>query len=568
MASAISENPNASLSTIMVIVNNRISELVSQSNVTQLFTLDSNGDGLINASDTLFNELRVWTDTNLNGQVDLGELAALYRYGINNISVTPQSKDYTIAGNKVTASAYFTRVGYDIRFTAKLHDVQFAYNPDGIKIEQPGNGTTKFNYENKPDIVFADGTDQAIDLTIDPNTAYSVTGGKGNDKLTVLANSTQGAVLSGGDGNDKLIGSKGNDILTGGAGSDTLEGGAGDDILTIDKADNLSNIKGGDGVDVLIIEGDGDIALNLNTLGVEVVTGNSGNNTFTAPGNTAVVISGGDGNDAITGGTGNDLLSGGAGNDQLQGGGGADILNGEAGNDTLNGGAGIDILIGGLGDDIYPVDSTTDTITELAEQGIDTIQSSISFSLANLTHLENLTLTGTANLNATGNTANNNLKGNSGNNKINGGVGADTLTGGAGADTFIFQFGQSGLFASDRLLDFAIGTDKIDLLTQGGQAIKAPTKFTRAADSTTTSLATLATQVFTDADGAASGNQPLAINSAALVKVTTGAIASTYLWVNDGTAGFQASNDLLMNITGLSGTLPALGAIAVNSFFA
>jgi hypothetical protein len=51
------------------------------------------------------------------------------------------------------------------------------------------------------------------------------------------------------------------------------------------------------------------------------------------------------------------------------------------------------------------------------------------------------------------------------------------------------------------------------------------------------------------------------------VQVTTGAIAGTYLVINDSTAGFQSSNDLLINITGFTGTLPALGNITVGNFF-
>ena len=92
--------------------------------------------------------------------------------------------------------------------------------------------------------------------------------------------------------------------------------------------------------------------------------------------------------------------------------------------------------------------------------------------------------------------------------------------------------------------------------------------FTRAANSNATTLQNLVNQVFADANGATTGNQALAINSAALVLVTMGAIAGTYIISNDNTPGFQADNDLLINITGITGTLPALGNIAVTSFFA
>jgi Ca2+-binding RTX toxin-like protein len=181
--------------------------------------------------------------------------------------------------------------------------------------------------------------------------------------------------------------------------------------------------------------------------------------------------------------------------------------------------------------------------------------------------VENLRLIGSNNINGTGNAGNNNITGNSGNNQINGGAGIDTLTGGLGADTFIFQFGQSTISTSDRITDFTINSDKIDLLTQGGNAMNAPSNFSRAANSTVTTLQNLINQVFTDANGAITGNQELAVNSAALVQVTTGAIAGTYLVINDSAAGFQSSNDLLINITGFTGTLPALGSIPVGNFF-
>ncbi|GCL53607.1 hemolysin-type calcium-binding region protein [Microcystis aeruginosa NIES-3806] len=213
-----------------------------------------------------------------------------------------------------------------------------------------------------------------------------------------------------------------------------------------------------------------------------------------------------------------------------------------------------------------PVNATINPEGGIGEVIItDTWQTSLTRTLPN--NVENLRLIGSNNINGTGNAGNNNITGNSGNNQINGGAGIDTLTGGLGADTFIFQFGQSTISTSDHITDFAINSDKIDLLTQGGTAMNAPSSFSRAADSTTTTLDNLVNQVFTDANGATTGNQELAVNSAALVQVTTGAIAGTYLVINDSTAGFQSSNDLLINITGFTGTLPALGSIPVGNFF-
>ena len=96
----------------------------------------------------------------------------------------------------------------------------------------------------------------------------------------------------------------------------------------------------------------------------------------------------------------------------------------EAGNDTLDGGAGNDTLIGGTGDDTYVVDSTSDTVTENSSEGTDLIQSSVTYTASN--NVENLTLTGSDNINGTGNSLDNTLTGNSGNNVLDGGSGTDT----------------------------------------------------------------------------------------------------------------------------------------------
>ena len=76
------------------------------------------------------------------------------------------------------------------------------------------------------------------------------------------------------------------------------------------------------------------------------------------------------------------------------------MLNAGDGNDVLNGGAGADNMAGGLGDDTYVVDNTGDLVTEGASAGTDLVQSTISYVLG--ANLENLTLTGTAAINATG----------------------------------------------------------------------------------------------------------------------------------------------------------------------
>ena len=157
------------------------------------------------------------------------------------------------------------------------------------------------------------------------------------------------------------------------------------------------------------------------------------------------------GSSAISG-TGNEL------NNVLTGNSASNILTGNAGNDTLNGGAGADTLVGGLGNDTYVIDNVGDLVVENLNEGMDTIQSSITYILG--ANLENLTLTGSSAINGTGNELDNVLMGNSGANFLIGNAGNDSLKGGAGADTL-----DGGL--GDDYLEGSTGND-IYLFGRGG----------------------------------------------------------------------------------------------------
>jgi len=117
----------------------------------------------------------------------------------------------------------------------------------------------------------------------------------------------------------------------------------------------------------------------------------------------------------------------------LDGRAGNDTLTGGVGDDTLEGGSGADQMSGGVGNDVYLVDSSADLVSEQAGQGHDSVSSSVSWTLS--ANVEDLTLTGSANLDGTGNDDANLLQGNAGVNRLSGGAGDDTLSGGLGNDT-------------------------------------------------------------------------------------------------------------------------------------
>lgn len=201
------------------------------------------------------------------------------------------------------------------------------------------------------------------------------------------------------------------------------------------------------------------------------------------------IINGLDGDDVLIGMNGDDVISGGAGDDTLRGG---------AGNNQMSGGSGNDLMVSGADADIFNGGSGTDTVSyESAAAGV--VVDLFSFTIntgeaANDTFssVENLTgsqygdsLRGDAGANRIfggmgndtlagrngddtliGNGGNDLIKGGSGNDIIRGADGADKLYGEAGSDVFVFRsVTESGLFgASDRIQDFVVGVDQIDLV--------------------------------------------------------------------------------------------------------
>ncbi|TAN56479.1 MAG: calcium-binding protein [Magnetospirillum sp.] len=144
-------------------------------------------------------------------------------------------------------------------------------------------------------------------------------------------------------------------------------------------------------------------------------------------------------------------------------------LYGTSGADTLSGAGGDIAMYGGYGNDTYIVDSAGDKVTEYSGQGVDTVKSSLSFTLGSYT--EKLVLTGSNAINGSGLGGKNTIVGNDAANVLTGGKGADVLTGGGGADTFRYLSPGDGLAigtnvtkgtkVADTITDFKPDTDKV-----------------------------------------------------------------------------------------------------------
>ncbi|MBD2484973.1 hypothetical protein, partial [Planktothrix sp. FACHB-1365] len=165
------------------------------------------------------------------------------------------------------------------------------------------------------------------DLLLGDERPNSLSGGVGQDTLLGYG---EVDFLSGNQGQDVIYGFLGNDLIYGGSDEDWVGGGKDNDL-----------IFGGLGNDTL--SGD---------LGNDTVFGETGNDLLVGHAGDDL-LSGGSGNDNLYGGDDNDLIHGGQGDDFVDGSSGNDLVTGDLGNDTLNGGVGTDSLIGGQGADIF-----------------------------------------------------------------------------------------------------------------------------------------------------------------------------------------------------------------------
>ena len=245
-------------------------------------------------------------------------------------------------------------------------------------------------------VVFGRAPDTAV-MRVGTAASQTISGGQFNDTLIGLGGDD---VLNGNGGHDTLIGGEGHDVLRGGAEADAMQGGAGDDIYHVDNGEDLAVEFANEGDDT--VQTTVSFALGQH---VENLIAYSDAGLMLRGNGLANIILGAGGNDTLIGGDGDDLLRGNAG---------VDAMRGDAGHDT------------------YYVDRSDDTVTELANEGTDTVHTTASFTLSR--HVENLFADSDAGLTLRGNSLANAITGGYGDDTLTGGAGDDTLTGGGGND--------------------------------------------------------------------------------------------------------------------------------------
>lgn len=394
---------------------------------------------------------------------------------------------------------------------------------DAVTVDLSGATTTIAQHANRTVVI--------------PSTALAslvaaAAGGAGND--TLIGNSRSNSLI-GNDGNDSLDGRGGSDFFSGGNGNDLLVGGPGDDSYQLQttaaaETDTIGE-RAGEGMDRLSLTTSIGVSpvpgatVDLSTAGTAVATWGLTTVLVQNAGEAANLedVSTHDGPDVVTGNASRNRIFTSQGNDVVAAGPGADTISGNEGDDAL---------AGGPGDDIYQFfdtdDAETDTITELAGEGVDGFRLSggppatIDLSTATTTLGTYGTMTiavaaagQAANLeNLISSTGNDTLTGNAADNVLSAGAGNDRLTGGPGDDTYLFEKAtvpETDVVAeepgggTDRL-DFSVGSDEPRRLFGGGVPLLPDDPLTVDLASTTTALMSSATRTIVTAAAGQAAN--------------------------------------------------------------
>ena len=308
-------------------------------------------------------------------------------------------------------------------------------------------------------------TDQLINIE-------NVYGGSGADTLSGAGDSVA-HLLSGGAGNDLLLGGLAADTLLGGAGNDTvlasfgddsLDGGAGTDVISyagLSATQSVSMSFDGTSTILATLFEDGVSVALARLVNFEVFTGSGANDTLVGD-NAANTLDGGTGDDSLVGFGGNDTIIGGLGNDTLRGG---------LGNDSLDGGAG--------GMDFVSFEDSTAAVSLVLGVSAGLSTATITGGeLERLINIENIlgSIFNDTLAASTADTTAHMFLGGAGNDSLFGGAAADTLDGGDGNDTLSGGGGNNlllGGLGNDSILggtvaDTVDGGDGQDTIAGGG----------------------------------------------------------------------------------------------------
>ena len=154
-------NPTGTLNNGFTIIGssttNQNGNKLGQSGFTQLAALDTNHDGVINVSDTDFNQIEIWVGS--NGQPGSGHLETLAQAGITSISLSTTAVNTTdVNGDKTLATSAVT---YGNGTTGTLSDMNMSVNTSNTIDESAG--TINSAYATLPDV---------MTLSLNRNTTY------------------------------------------------------------------------------------------------------------------------------------------------------------------------------------------------------------------------------------------------------------------------------------------------------------------------------------------------------------------------------------------------------------
>jgi Ca2+-binding RTX toxin-like protein len=440
--------------------------------------------------------------------------------GFDNSEVGPEggSGDVTVQfGAGISAASLTASAVIDIRGSAALTisngtgiaTLDGALANQAYLFEFASDGTlTLAQFLQQVNVTTSSMAGASGNVILEGTASASVTGGNGNDTIyaaaandTIVAGSGNqvldalGAddLVTAGSAGDTLSGLGTNDTLVAGAATDTLIGGTGATVeFVVNGTGNAIQLQSSPGADTLASSINYTLPTNVNTLilaGTAALKGTANTGADTLVSNAAL--------DTLVGSSGSDFFVVNNASDVIQDtsssavntiqsafsyslptdvnrllltGSAALTGQGNGGSDTLTSNSGIDTLTGGTGSDTFIVNNAADVVQDTTTTTANTIQSAYNYTLP--TNVNNLLLTGSANLTGAANNGTDTLTSN---------TGIDTLMGGSGNDTFVINgstdvIQDTSTTASNSIqssVNYSLATNVNSLLLTGSAALTA-----------------------------------------------------------------------------------------------